>query len=96
MAEQIQETAEKIHAAIEVWGAEAVIRLLEEASRTGSDPSFRPHVGRRYEPMKPGPVASTLAGLAGRPDVTRVDYRFGKRSGGDGRMVRLYAQRSGR
>ena len=96
MPEQIQDTAAQIHAAIEVWGSDHVIRLLEEASRTGSDPSFRPWTGRSYEKMEPGPVASTLATLAGRPEVTRVDYRFGKRSGGTGELFHLYAQRAGR
>ena len=95
MNEENQDIADQVHAAIEVWGASHVIRLLEEAKRTGSDPSFRPWTGRTYEPMKPGPVASTLAKLAARPEVTRVDYRFGKRAGGDGELVHLYAQRAG-
>lgn len=96
MGEHIQDIAEQIHAAIEVWGSDHVIRLLEEAKRTGADPSFRPWVGGRYEKMQPGPVASTLADLAGRPEVTRCDYRFGKRTGGDGELIHLYAQRAGR
>lgn len=96
MNEQNQDVAEQVHAAIEVWGASHVIRLMEDAQKLNADPSFRPWTGRNYEAMKPGPVAATLAELAGRPEVTRVDYRFGKRAGGDGELVHLYAQRAGR
>lgn len=88
---------ENLLRAIDVWGASPITAILEEAARIGSDPSIRPWRGGVYEPMISGrPAVEVLAELANRPEVTRIEYRFGKRSGGGGEMISVRAQRGRR
>lgn len=87
---------EDLHLIIDVFGAGMVAGLLEQAAELNADPSFRPWIGGVYEKMAPGPAVQTLARLARRPEVTRVEYRFGKKAGGTGELVSMNAQRAGR
>lgn len=64
--------------------------LAERLEQTfGCEAAFRPWRNTLYGPCERGPALEVLARFAADDTVTRVEYRFGKRSGGDGVWYRL-------